>query len=44
MLYIPKIGNYLKILTDDWIEKENLDSKLSEERILKKLLNQFISF
>ena len=58
MLYMSKIANYLKILTDEKVKdlvliyfggyfksvRENLHSKLSEEKHLEKLLNCFHSF
>ena len=58
MLYIPKIDDYLKILTDEEVKdfvainfskyfkstREKLYCKLSENKILEKLLNRFIFF
>ena len=50
MLYIPKIDDYLKILTDEEVEdfmpvnfNEYFKSIREEQKILQKLLNRVIS-
>ena len=50
MLHIPKIDDYLKILTDEGVKDcINLNfseyfKTIMEKKILEKLLNRFISF
>ena len=49
MLYIPNVGNYLKILIDEEVEDfvaiifSEYIKCIREEKILEKLLNRFIS-
>ena len=50
MLYIPKIDDYLKILTDEEVEDfvaiilVNIVNLYEKNKIFKKLLSRFISF
>ena len=47
MLYIPKIDEYLQILTDEKVKDfvvKNLNETVRKKRILEKLINCFISF
>ena len=50
MLYIPKIDDYLKVLTDEEVNDfvainfNECFKSIREEQNLKKLLNCFISF
>ena len=47
MLYIPKIDEYLQILTDEKVKDfvvKNLNETVRKKRILEKLINRFMSF
>ena len=47
MLYIPKIDEYLEILTDEEVKNFlviNFSESIKDEQILEKLLNHFIHF
>ena len=47
MLYIPKIDEYLQILTDEKVKDfvvKNLNKTVRKKRILEKLINRFVSF
>ena len=47
MLYIPKIDEYLQILTDEKVKDfvvKNLNETVRKKIILEKLINHFISF
>ena len=47
MLYIPKIDEYLEILTDEKVKDFlviNFSEPIKDEQILEKLLNHFIHF